>query len=384
MITRRTAVFSLTTLAAGTGTLLAGCGAKVPDTFKIGMIVAQSGSAGPRGKDLLRGAEMAAEEINATGWKVAGRAVRLEIVPFDDKSENDVAMEGAQQLLVSGVHAVIGPLNTPQAVKVIPVLAESAVPHLFTATAAPLHGLGKGNTFRLVANDDLQGRAAAAFVHENLRAERAVVIHESGDYGKGLHKAFADKYAKDGGKIGSVFSVDAKADVTVEIANKIKAENADVILLFARDPQLKSLFKSLQDVGHTKVSVVGSNVVRNANVAAAAIPVSALYATATAIDAEEFHNGGQFLQAFEAKFKERPLWGAHYSYDAVHALAGAVSSAETMEAAKLVAWLKTKELRTRVNHQMRFEGSGEQYYASIAVYKAEGGRWRLQMRSSQW
>ena len=196
--------------------------------------------------------------------------------------------------------------------------------------------------------------------------------------------AFADKYAKDGSKIGSVFSVDAKADVTVDIAAKIKAENADVIVLFARDPQLKSLFKSLQDVGHTKVTVVGSNVVRNANIAAAPIPVDALYATATAIDPEEFHNGGQFLQAFEAKFKERPLWGAHYSYDAVHALAGAVSSAETVEAAKLVTWLKTKELRTRVNHQMRFEGSGEQYYASIAVYKAEGGRWRLQMRSSQW
>jgi branched-chain amino acid transport system substrate-binding protein len=384
MVNRRTAVVSVTSIAAGVSALLSGCGPKAPDTLKIGMLVALTGSAGARGKDLLRGAEMAAEEINAAGLKIAGKAVRVEIVPFDDKSENDVAAQGAQQLVTDGVHAVIGPLGTPQGQKAIPVVAESGKPHLFTMTAANLHTLGKGNTFRLLANDDLQGRAAAAFVHENLRAQRVAVIYEATDYGKGLHSVFADKYAKDGGKLGSVFPVDAKAEVTADIANKIKAENADVIVLFSRDPHLKSLYKALQAANYTNVAVVGSNVIRNASVAAGQIPVAALYATATALDAQEFHNGRQFVEAFENKFKERPLWGAHYSYDAVHALAGAVSSAETADAAKLVAWLKTKELRTKVNHQMRFEGNGEQYYASIAVYKAERGIWQLQMRSSQW
>jgi hypothetical protein len=33
---------------------------------------------------------------------------------------------------------------------------------------------------------------------------------------------------------------------------------------------------------------------------------------------------------------------------------------------------------------MRWDESGEQRYASIAVYQAERGAWRLQMRSSQW
>jgi branched-chain amino acid transport system substrate-binding protein len=384
MFSRRFAVLCLTTMAAGVSASLVGCGAKVPDTLKIGMVVALSGSAGARGKDLVRGAEMAAEEINAAGYKIAGRAVRVEIVPFDDKTENDVAAEGAQQLVAAGVHAVIGPLNTPQAQKAIPVVAEAGLPHLFTATGAALHGLGKGNTFRLLANDDLQGSAAASFVRDNLQPQRLVVIHESGDYGKGLYSVFAEKYTKAGGKTGSVFSVDAKADITTEIANKIKAENADVIVLFSRDPHLKSLFKALQDVGHTNVTIVGSNVIRNANIAAAPIPVKDLYATATAIDAPEFHNGREFIDAFEKKFKERPVWGAHYSYDAVYALTGAANAVESVDAAKLITQLKTKELRTRVNHQMRFESNGEQHYASIAVYRAERGAWQLQMRSSQW
>jgi branched-chain amino acid transport system substrate-binding protein len=384
MLTRRTAIFSLTTIAAGMSAGLAGCGPKLPETLKIGVLIAQTGASGPRGKDLLRGAEMAAEDINAAGYKIAGRAVRIEIVPFDDKSETEEAVKGAQQLLASGVHAIIGPLNTPQAQKTIPLIAEYGLPNMFTTTAAALHSQGKGNTFRLLANDDLQGRAAAIFTHENLRAQRVAVIHDSGDYGKGLHKAFAEQLAKSGGKIGSVFSVDAKADVTVEITGKIKAENADLIMLFSREQQLKSLFKSLQEVGHTKVTVVGTNVIRNASVAAAQIPVSALYATATAIDAMEFHNGRDFVDAFEKKFKERPLWGAHYSYDAVYALASAASAAQTVEPAKLVNWLTTKEPITRVNHQMRWDNTGEQRYASIAVYLADRGAWQLQMRSSQW
>lgn len=384
MVTRRSAFLSLTTFAAGICSGLAGCAPPVPDKLKIGLLVSQSGPTASRGKDLLRGAEMAAEEINAAGYKVAGRAVRVEIVSFDDQSENDVAAQGAKQLIEAGAAAIIGPLGSPQGVKAIPMVAQAGLPHLFTMTAASLHSLGKGNTLRLLANDDLQGRAAAAFVRENLRAQRVAVVYEATDYGKGLNSVFSEKYVKDGGKLGNVFAVEPKAEVTAEMANKIKAEQADVIMLFSREPHLKSLFKSLQEVGYTKVAVVGSNVIRNATAASGQIPVSAFYATATALDPQEFHNGRQFVEAFEKKFKERPLWGAHYSYDAVHALAGAVSGAQTVEAAKLVAWLKTKELHTRVNHQMRFDASGEQHYASIAIYQAERGAWQLQMRSSQW
>jgi hypothetical protein len=66
----------------------------------------------------------------------AGGPQDREITSFDDKGENDLAADGARQLLAEGATAIIGPLNTPQAVKMIPVVAESGRPHLFTATAA--------------------------------------------------------------------------------------------------------------------------------------------------------------------------------------------------------------------------------------------------------
>jgi hypothetical protein len=168
-------------MAAALTGALAGCSPSVPDTLKIGVVVAQSGPFALRGQDLLRGAQMAADELNIGPYRIDGKEVKVEIVPFDDKGDVDLSVTGARQLLDGGAAALIGPLNTPQAVKMIPVVAETGKPHLFTATAASLHGLGKGNTFRLLGNDDLQARAAASLVAETLRAQRVAVVYESGE-----------------------------------------------------------------------------------------------------------------------------------------------------------------------------------------------------------
>jgi branched-chain amino acid transport system substrate-binding protein len=363
---------------------LAGCKAGIPDTMKIGVLGPMTGPFGLRGKDLLDGAQLAAEDINATGLKIGGKPVKIEIVSMDDKADVETAKKGAQALLDGGVHAVIGPLLTPQAAAVIPMFAAKGVPQLFTATAAHLNTLGKGNTFRLQANDALQGRAMAVFAYDNLRGQRIVTLVENGDYGQGLNKAFTEAMKSASKQVALSIEVDGKSEVTAALADKIKAARADVVALFAREPQLRSLFKSREGAGYTNVTVLGSNVIRNKNVAAAAVPVKALFATATAFDAEEFPAGRAFLNAFVNKYKNEPVWGAHYAYDAVYALIDAARRAESLSADRLVAKLKSIDPMTRVNQQMRFNADGELVHSSVAVYKAERGLWVAQMRSSAW
>lgn len=384
MITRRSLSFGVTAACATLPFSLVGCGPSIPDTLKIGVVVAQSGPFAARGIDLLRGAQMAADELNTAGFKIAGRAVKVEIIGFDDKGEDDLAVDGARQLLAGGALAIIGPLNTPQAVKMIPVVAESGRAHFFTATAAKLHSLGAGNTFRLLANDDQQGQAAASFVSDNLKPKRVAVLHESGDYGSGLNAAFSEAYKKLGGSVGTTLAIETKASVTAEQMARLKAEGTDAVVFFSRGPHLQSMFKAMQEVGFTDVSVLGSNVIRNRSTLSMKSPVRALYATATAFDAEEFPNGRLFARNFEARHKERVAWGAHYAYDAVLAFAHAVQTTGKVDAATINAHLKTKEPTTKVNDQLRFGANGEQRYASIAIYKLHDSDWRLQMHSAQW
>ena len=370
--------------ALGVVAVLAGCSPSTPDVLKIGVLAPQTGTFALRGKDLVDGAQLAVEELNAANYKIRGKVVRLELVTVDDKGEVDGATQGAEKLLADGVIAIIGPLNTPQAVPVVPIVAANGTPHFFTATGAELTGLGKGNAFRLLANDDLQGKALSVLA-TNVKAQRIVTIVEAGSYGRGLNKAFEAALPKTGAQIVASLEVGTKDNVSAEMAAKVKAANADTVVLLAREPQLLSLFAALKQVGHTDVTVLGTNVIRNKNVAALPIPVRALYATATAIDANEFPNGKVFLASFSAKYGgAAPVWGAHYAYDAVYAMADAARRSDSLKSADLLATLKRIDPMTRVLQNMRFTETGEQRYPNIGFYKVDRGVWSLQLVAANW
>ena len=363
---------------------LSACSQRVPDTLKIGIVVAQTGPFALRGKDLINGAELAAEELNASGYKIGQQRVKVQIVAVDDRGEAEAARLGAESLLAQGVAAIIGPLNTPQAALVIPVVAAAGIPHFFTATATSLTRLGKGNAFRLLANDDLQGKAMASLTDDTLRSMRIATITETGDYGRALNATFMAALPRAAERVAAAIAVGPEAGITPQMAEQIKAARADLVVLFAREPQLRSLFEALSSVGYTDTTVLGTNVVRNKNVAALPIPVKAMYASATALDASAFPLGKAFLDAFAAKYGSVPVWGAHYSYDCVYALADALRRADSFSNEALLKTLTRIDPLTRVNQQMRFTPGGEQRYPPVAIYKVEKGVWALVAESSAW
>lgn len=362
----------------------AGCGPSIPPTIKIGLLVEQTGSGAARGKDLLNGAVLAADEINAAGFKLHGKPVKIEIVDYDDKGSVDGAKAGAEQLLERGVSAVIGPVNTPQTAVAVPIVAVKGIPHFWLSTSTGLIKLGNGNGFRLGANDDLQGRAMARFSLETLGAKRIAIIAETGDYGSGLNKSFlaTSPLAKERVVMSREIKLGDK--VPRSMADDIKAANADLVVFFGREPQLMGIIAALAEVGFTNVNVLGTNVVRNKSVAAAVTPMKGLYAAATSIEAAEFPAGKAFVEAFQAKYKSSPVWGAHYTYDCVYAFTDAIRRTGSLDSAELIKTLKRIDPITRVNLTMRFSESGEQRYPNVAIYRVEHGAWAVQVMSANW
>jgi branched-chain amino acid transport system substrate-binding protein len=362
---------------------LAGCD-DGPRTLAIGMLVAQTGTAGARGKDLLHGATLAAEEINQAAFLVDGRPLRIQIRATDDKGEVDAAAAQARDLIDTGVHAMIGPINSNQAAAVIPIVAAKGLPQLITATSATLLGLGKGNVLRLLANDDQQGRAIASFAAQTLHSERIAVVVEKSDYGRGLDASVVAALGQWQLQPVASAEVGDKSQLPPEAIAQFRQAKVDTIVFLAREPQLVGLLDAVEKAGWTDLAVVGSNVIRNRNVAQRPLAIRALYATATAIDAREFPEGKVFLESFRRRFDSDPVWGAQYAYDAVYALADAARQARSLDGAALVGTLKRIEPATKVNQQMRFAATGEQVYPTIGVYKVERSAWTMQMMSAAW
>jgi branched-chain amino acid transport system substrate-binding protein len=74
-----------------------------------------------RGQDLLNGARLAVEELNASAFKVNGKGVKFEVVARDDKGDNETARKVAQDLADQHVHAVLAHTNSPQLQAALPV-----------------------------------------------------------------------------------------------------------------------------------------------------------------------------------------------------------------------------------------------------------------------
>ncbi len=379
----RRVLLALTAMATLATLPIAGCD-NGPRILTIGVLVAQSGASGARGKDLLHGATLAAEEINRSAFMVDGRSLKIELKATDDKGEVDTATAQARDLLDTGIAALIGPINSNQAAAVIPIVAARELPQLITATSATLLALGQGNVLRLLANDEQQGRAIASFAAETLHAQRIAVVVEKSDYGRGLDASVIAALMHRNLQPLASAEVDARSQLPPEAIAQFRQAKVDTILFLAREPQLVGLLEAMEGGGWTDVTIVGTNVIRNTNVAHRPLAIRALYATATAIDAKEFPEGKVFLESFRKRFDADPVWGAQYAYDAVYALADAARQGRSLDGARLVETLKRIEPATKVNQQMRFAASGEQVYPTIGVYKVDHGAWAMQMMSAVW
>ncbi|MDQ6684117.1 MAG: branched-chain amino acid ABC transporter substrate-binding protein [Pseudomonadota bacterium] len=374
---------SLLAFGVSLATLLTACGPSIPDSIQIGVAQPLSGPSAARGQDLLNGAQLAADDLNAAGYKIGGKPVRIVIVAKDDKADKETAKKVAQELVDLKVTAVIGHLNSDITEVAIPVYKAGNIPEFFTSSATELTKLGDGNAFRLVANDQMQALAIASYAGEGLHAKSVAIVHENTAYGTPLAKDIAAALAKAERKLVFSDGVDGKVTEFAAIVAKLKAAPPDVLVAALRDSQLLPLFTQLSAAGLADLPVIVPSVSKTLKVAQAPTTMKAVYATSSAIDVSEFTNG-EFLQHFRAKYNSDPVWAAHYAYDAVYVLTDVLRRNDTVDPAVLRSKLASVDAIAPATVTMRFNPAGEQRFGAISVYQRRAGRWEPLMRTDRW
>lgn len=373
-----------TSVAVLWASLLAACGPNIPATIKLGVAQPLSGPSAARGQDLLNGVKLAAAELNASGYKIAGKTVRIEVVAMDDRADKEEAKKVAQALVDQKVIAVIGHLSSDVTEVVIPIYKNGNVPQLFTSSAAELTRLGAGNAFRIVANDTLQARAIASYAAETLNAHKLAILSEDTAYGKPMAKDVAAAFVKADRKIDLTESVDNKSTDFGAFVAKLKAAPPDALVAVVRDHQLLPLFAQMNAAGLSGMPVIVTSAAKTRKLVTGPADVKTVFLTSSSLDPGEFTAGGPFVTRFRAAYKADPVWAAHYAYDAVFVLADAMRRADSVEAAALRAKLTTIDAVAPVTNTMRFNADGEQRYGAVGVYQKRDGAWQPLMRSDVW
>jgi branched-chain amino acid transport system substrate-binding protein len=373
-----------TVVALAASGLLAACGNGVPSTLKIGAAEPLSGPSAARGQDVVNGMKLAAQELNASGYKVDGKPVTIEIVAVDDKADKDTAKKVAQDLVDQKVVAVVGDLSSDVTEATIPVYKGGDVPQLFTSTATNLMAKGEGNTFRLVANDTLQAQAIAGFLNESLKAKNVALVYEDSVFGSPIAKDVAAALTAQGKTLTVNQAVTRDMSNFAPFVEQLKATPPDVLIAVLRDQQLVPLFAQLSAAQLAKTPIIVTGSAKTDKLLHASPEVQSLYLTSSIVDAVDSNTGKTFLKNFGNVYKSEPIWAAHYGYDAVYVLADAVQHARSVKPKDMRETLRTLDANAPVTSSIRFAESGEQRFAAITVYQRNGGLWTSLMRSDKW
>ncbi|WP_280152216.1 branched-chain amino acid ABC transporter substrate-binding protein [Piscinibacter sp. XHJ-5] len=368
---------------AAAALVLVGC-SRVPDTVRIGVAQPMSGPLGPLGTDMKNGVQLAVDELNARGFKVDGKAVKLEIVAVDDKADSKTGEAVAKTLVDAGVVAVVGHLNSGVSIAAAPIYAQAGIAQLAISTKPEYTQLNLPTTLRLVANDALQSKALGSYAATQIDGRKFAVVDDSTPYGKGLADLAAAEIKKNGKDIAVRASLDDKTTDFSKLVPQLKAAGADVFVTTLADFQVAALIQQLAAAGMSEMQIVGGDTIKTDKLPAAVTGIRAVYATSPIIETREFVAGPQFLARFQQKFKGDPVYGAHYAYDAVHVLAAAMQRSRSADPGKVLVELKRIDALAPVTHNMRFRGDGEQHYGVVSVYRARGGKWEPVTRSDTW
>jgi len=180
-------------LAAIVAASLVPAAAMAQSTIKIGYPMPLSGPASVYGVPITKGAEMAVQEINASGG-VLGK--KLELLSRDSKASADEAVRLARELIIkNGVEFMSGTLTSAEAPAVSTIAKENKI--VFVApTAKTIQLTAPANLhpyiFRLASNTDIDGRTGASIVASWKDVKKVATIAPDYAYGRDAVAAFVE------------------------------------------------------------------------------------------------------------------------------------------------------------------------------------------------
>ena len=348
--------------------------AAAPLIVKLGHSAPLTGPQSHIGKDNENGARMAVDDTNAVGIKIGDRQLRIELQGEDDQADPKQGILVAQKLVDAKVNAVVGHLNSGTTIPASKIYADAGIPQVSPSATNPTYThQGFKTAFRVMANDEQQGRVLGAYAGNQLKAKTVAIIDDKTAYGEGLATEFKKSAVAAGVKVVAEEHTDDKAVDFKAILTKIKGKKPDLIFYGGMDPQAAPMAKQMKELGVAARLLMGdggctTEFVKNAGEAA-----DGHYCSLPGIPYEKMPGGPKFIERFKAKYGDIQLY-APYAYDAVMVIVEAIKRAQSAEPAKILTELPKTDYQG-VTTRIQFDANGDLKDGAISLYVAKGGKW---------
>jgi branched-chain amino acid transport system substrate-binding protein len=341
------------------------------ETFKLGVAGAHSGDLASYGIPSVRAAELVVKEINSKGG-VLGREVQLLVE--DDVCKPEVATNTATRLISQGVHVVIGHICSGATKAALGIYNDSKIVTMSpSATNPDLTQSGRyPYFFRTIASDDAQARLETDFALDVLKLKKIAVIHDKGDYGKGIAE-FAKKFLEESGRAEVVLyeGVTPGAMDYSAIVQKIKRFKAEAVIYGGYHPEAAKIIKQMRKKRMKTIFISDDGVKDDIFIKVAGKNAEGVYATGP----KDVSANPMAVAANEAHKKEYGAEpGAFFlnAYSAALALLSAVEKAGKTDYNAVSHALRTEYVDTPLG-KIRFDEHGDTIGIGFSMYQVRNG-----------
>ena len=324
-------------LVLGMGLLAMGCGGSDSgggnDTFRVGLEAPLSGEQSVLGQGMLKGAQLAASELNE-GDGILGK--KVEVVPIDDAADPETGVKAAEAAIEEGLDGIVGPYNSGVGVETLPLYIEAGLVPIRLTSDASTNKLG----FTLQPMTYQIAPVASEALTDWLGARRVAIAYDpTQNYTVSVSKALKESLEGAGVTVTAYEKVQPGKKSYTDVVDKLAATKPDVIYSAVYYPEGGLIAKEMLE-GKVSAQCVAdyasydTGFVETAGAkAAAACPVVGVPAPA------DFAGSGGHLSAYRDKFGAEPGTWSPYTYDSLNFLAYGVEKAGGTNAKKLTAVL---------------------------------------------
>ena len=347
-------VFALAMAAVMTVGLLAGCGEKKVDptpsvssngevgtpaanAIKVGGVGPLTGGAAIYRNAAARGAQIAADEINAKG------GLQIDLRYEDDAHDAEKSVNAYNTLKGWGMQVFLGSVTSTPGVA---TSVEANNDHMFYLTpsasstdvvggvANPLTGTvdiqRKDNVFQMCFVDPNQGSASAQYIYDqNLGSSIAVIYKNDDVYSTGVYNSFDAKAKELGLNVVSVttFTTDTQTDFSVQLGDA-KNAGADLVFLPMYYDAAALIFTQANAMGYAPkwFGIDGMDGILGVQGFDTSLAEGVMLLTPFNADAED-EATKNFVKTYQDKYGEVPNQFAADAYDCVYAIYNALTEA---------------------------------------------------------
>jgi len=345
--------------------------AKNAKPIKIGVPGAHTGDLASYGLPTVKATELVIKAKNEAGG-INGQMIQL--LTEDDACKPEMAVNAATKLVTSGAQAIIGHICSGATNAALGVYKDAKLVVISpSATNPPLTQSGDNpNFFRTIASDDAQARLQVDFALDKLGVKKVAVIHDKGDYGKGLAefaKAFLE--ASPGVTVTLFEGVTPGAVDYSAVVQKIKQSKAEAVIFGGYHPEASKIVTQMRRRGMKIPFISDDGVKDDTFIKVAGKYAEGVYATGPK-DTSKNPLTIKAIADHKQFYGEDP--GAFFlnAYAAAQAMVNAIEKAGSTDYDKLIHALRNEAVETPLGN-IKFDGKGDAIGIGFSIYQVQKG-----------